>query len=277
MVDIGQRVNKFFPQYQRHYTGYVVAQPEPEDAEELYVVFYPEDNDEETMTRADVQKWDDGMLGDGGDDNLGDGCVVDEQDLLGTLLRAYYARQDVEVGVPQHGGGGGGGGDAGGSAKAHAQQQGGDDTRSSNNTEKPPAKEKQRKLKQKAQKSKGPNVASARNNTKRPPARPGGCGKSKIYGDYVGTIFILNFIDLANTTEYTGRIFAKISVRIYGGYSGLIYGGIFAPNIRPEFVLEGRYLLRIMPVLRSTKYVAGVVTIMTMRDGATVASPPSAY
>ena len=63
----------------------------------------------------------------------------------------------------------------------------------------------------------------------------GGCGKSKIYGDYMGTSFILNFKDLANTSEYTGRISAKISVRISGGYSGRIYGGIFAPNL-----LEGR-------------------------------------
>ena len=33
--------------------------------------------------------------------------------------------------------------------------------------------------------------------------RSGGCGKSKIYGDYVGTSFILSFIDLAFTSEYS--------------------------------------------------------------------------
>ena len=31
----------------------------------------------------------------------------------------------------------------------------------------------------------------------------GGCGKSKIYGDYMGTIFILKFLDLVHTSEYT--------------------------------------------------------------------------
>ena len=31
----------------------------------------------------------------------------------------------------------------------------------------------------------------------------GGCGKSKIYGDYMGTIFILKTLDLVHTSEYT--------------------------------------------------------------------------
>ena len=34
-------------------------------------------------------------------------------------------------------------------------------------------------------------------------AEPGGCGKSKIYGDYAGTNFILKFIDLVLSGEYT--------------------------------------------------------------------------
>ena len=39
-----------------------------------------------------------------------------------------------------------------------------------------------------------------------PPGRAagaGGCGKSKIYGDYMGTMFILKFLDLVHTSEYT--------------------------------------------------------------------------
>ena len=95
--DIGRRVKKFFPNYRRYFTGYVVGTSEPgeedDDSQEemLYTIYYPEDTDEETMTEAQVSKWDDGTLGDDGDDNLGSDEVV-ESDLLGSLLRAYYLR-----------------------------------------------------------------------------------------------------------------------------------------------------------------------------------------
>ena len=64
----------------------------------------------------------------------------------------------------------------------------------------------------------------------------GGCGKSKIYGDYPGTSFILNFLDLVHFGDYSLRIFARyirqLFGRIFGGIFGRIFGGIFAPNIR---------------------------------------------
>jgi len=95
--DIGQRIRKFFPRYNRHFTGYVleVIGPERDCNEEVYeyVIYYPEDGDDETMAEDQVKKWGNGKLGDGGEDNLGGGDV-DDEDLIVTLLRHAYAKQD---------------------------------------------------------------------------------------------------------------------------------------------------------------------------------------